>query len=146
MRSFFEFMEKIRREKSINEEGEQQALPQAPPQPPAQPPANQTAPDAAPDQESGTSKPAHDAEFEKLAQIMKSSMKELSDENRKKVEDFLTSNELMDTDTSSDKEEDQQAGSQAPPDQAQAQAQAGQMAAATPPAAPPAPGATPPQQ
>lgn len=139
MKTFFEFMEKIRRERRINEQGEQQ--------PPAQPANNQTAPDATPEQQDGnqTSDPAHDSEFEKLVQIMKSSMESLSDENRKRVEDFLKDNNLMDTDASGDKGDKPADAAQPPQDPAAAQAQAGQMAAAAPPAAP-APGATPPQQ
>ena len=148
MKSFFEFMEKIRREKSINEQDEPLQAPGQPGQPqPVQPPANPVAPDATPEQqaEKQTSDPAHDAEFEKLLQIMKSAMDSLDDDNRAKIEEFLKDNGSMDADASADKgDKPADAAPQQPADPAMAQAQAGQMAAATPPLAPGA-GATPQQ-
>ena len=148
MKSFFEFMEKIRREKSINEQDEPMQASGQPGQPqPVQPPANPVAPDATPEQQGAgqTSGPAHDAEFEKLLQIMKSAMDSLDDDNRSKIEEFLKDNGSMDADASADKG-DKKPADAAPqqPDPAMAQAQAGQMAAATPPLAPGA-GATPQQ-
>jgi hypothetical protein len=150
MKSFFEFMEKIRREKSINEQdGPMQASGQPGQPQPVQPPANPVAPDATPEQQGAgqTSDPAHDSEFEKLVQIMKSSMDSLDDDNRKRIEDFLKDNDLMDADASADDKGEKKpadAAPQQPADPAMAQAQAGQMAAATPPLAPGA-GATPQQ-